>query len=50
MFAEEGIINTVKILWNIFSHEPSRKRVLAMRSVFQKYHPELGYIILCATA
>lgn len=50
MFAEEGVINTAKVLWNIFSHQPSRKRVIAMRSVFQKYRQELGYIILCALA
>jgi cyclopropane fatty-acyl-phospholipid synthase-like methyltransferase len=50
MFQDEGIVNTVRILGNVLTHEPIRKRLLEMRSVFQKYRHELGYIILCAVA
>lgn len=50
MFQDEGIVNTVEILVNILTQEPLRKRILEMRSVFQKYRNELGYIILCAVA
>ncbi len=48
MFQDEGVVNTLQILWNILTHESIRKRVLEMRSIFQKYRHELGYIILCA--
>jgi cyclopropane fatty-acyl-phospholipid synthase-like methyltransferase len=50
MFQDEGIVNTVRILVNVLTNEPIRKRLLEMRSVFQKYHHELGYIILCTVA
>jgi cyclopropane fatty-acyl-phospholipid synthase-like methyltransferase len=50
MVQDEGIANTIRILWNIFTQQPIRKRVLAMRRVFHKYRHELGYIILCAIA
>ncbi|MBZ8179822.1 SAM-dependent methyltransferase [Oscillatoria salina] len=49
MIIDEGLGNTLKIGWNIFTHPPIRQRVLQMRAVFQKYRHELGYIILCAT-
>jgi predicted O-methyltransferase YrrM len=49
MIIDEGLGNTLKIGWNIFTHPPIRQRVLQMREVFQKYRHELGYIILCAT-
>ena len=47
---DEGIVNTIRILGNVLTHKPIRTRVLEMRSVFQKYRNELGYIILCAVA
>ncbi|MDM9384869.1 class I SAM-dependent methyltransferase [Chlorogloeopsis sp. ULAP01] len=50
MFEDEGISNTIRILWNILTNEPIRKRVLEMRQVFKKYRRELGYIIFCAVA
>ncbi|MEB3179898.1 MAG: methyltransferase domain-containing protein [Nostocaceae cyanobacterium] len=50
IFQEEGIVNSLRIFWNILTHPPIRKRVLEMRSIFQKYRQELGYIILCAVA
>lgn len=50
MFQDEGIINTLRILGNILTREPIRQRVLEMRRVFNKYHEELGYILICTTA
>lgn len=45
---DEGIIDTMRILWNILSCPELRERVLAMRRVFQQYQQDLGYIVLCA--
>ncbi|MBW4554577.1 MAG: methyltransferase domain-containing protein [Trichormus sp. ATA11-4-KO1] len=50
MFQDEGIFNTMQILWNILTQKSIRQRVLEMRHVFKKFHPELGYIIMCAVA
>ena len=50
MFEDEGIVDTIWILDNVLTHESTRTRVLEMRSVFQKYRNELGYINLCAVA
>ena len=47
---DEGIANTVKILWNVLTRPAIRKRILEMRGVFQKYRHQLGYIILYAVA
>ena len=48
MLQDEGIIDTMRILWNILSCPQLRERVLAMRRVFQQYQQDLGYIVLCA--
>ena len=50
MVRDEGIIGTARIWWNVLTKPPLRKRVLAMRSVFQQYQQDLGYIVLCAIA
>lgn len=50
MLQEEGVLNTMRILWNILTQQSIRKRVVEMRHVFQKYRNELGYIIMCAVA
>ncbi len=50
MFQDEGVFNTIQILWNILTHKSIRQRVLEMRQVFNKYSQELGYIIVCAVA
>lgn len=50
MVRDEGAIATARIVWNILTQPPLRKRVLAMRHVFQKYQQDLGYIVLCALA
>ncbi|MBD2308240.1 class I SAM-dependent methyltransferase [Chroococcidiopsis sp. FACHB-1243] len=48
MLADEGIFNSICILWNILTRSQIRQRVLTMRQVFQKYRQDLGYIILSA--
>ncbi|MCX7592779.1 MAG: class I SAM-dependent methyltransferase [Fischerella sp.] len=50
MLQDEGVANTIRILWNILTQETIRKRVLEMRRVFHKYRHELGYIIFCAAS
>ncbi len=50
MLRDEGAIGTARILWNVLTQPSLRKRVLAMRRVFQKYQQDLGYIVLCAIA
>ncbi|MDZ8052754.1 MAG: SAM-dependent methyltransferase [Aulosira sp. ZfuVER01] len=47
---DEGILNTMRILWNILTQQSIRKRVLEMRQVFHQYRHELGYIIMCAVS
>lgn len=48
MIRDEGLLSTARILWNVLIHPPIRKRVLAMRRVFQQYQQDLGYIVLLA--
>ncbi len=50
MLRDEGAIATARILWNILTQPALRKRVLAMRHVFQTYQQDLNYIVLCAIA
>ena len=50
MVRDEGAIASAQILWNVLTQPPLRKRVLAMRRVFQHYQQDLGYIVLCAIA
>ncbi|NJK53052.1 MAG: class I SAM-dependent methyltransferase [Leptolyngbyaceae cyanobacterium SU_3_3] len=50
MLRDEGAIGTARIFWNVLTQPPLRKRVLAMRRVFQKYQQDLGYIVLCTIA
>lgn len=48
MIQDEGILPTVKILWNLLVHPGLRQRVLQMRQVFTHYRQDLGYIVICA--
>lgn len=50
MFQDEGIVNTLRIIGNILTREPIRRRVLEMRRVINKYRNKLGYILILATA
>lgn len=47
---DEGILPTLKIVWNVLTKPFIRRRVLTMRRVFKKYQNDLGYIVLCAVA
>lgn len=49
MLRDEGLPGTTKILWNILTQPRLRRRILAMRQVFQQYRTDLGHILLCAT-
>jgi len=48
MLQDEGLVRTVRILWNILSRSQIRDRILAMRRVFQHYQQDLGYIVISA--
>jgi predicted O-methyltransferase YrrM len=48
MIQDEGLMNTVRIFWNILTQPDLRKRVLGMRRAFHQYRQDLGYIVLCA--
>lgn len=50
MLQDEGIIDTVRIVWNILTRSPIRERVLQMRRAFNQHQQDLGYIALCAIA
>lgn len=45
---DEGILRTLKILFNILTHPKERKRIMAMRRVFRKYQPHLNAISIVA--
>ncbi|MEG3437258.1 class I SAM-dependent methyltransferase [Pannus brasiliensis CCIBt3594] len=45
---DEGILDTLKIAWNLLARPDLRQRVLEMREVFDRYRHELGYILLLA--
>jgi cyclopropane fatty-acyl-phospholipid synthase-like methyltransferase len=45
---DEGILRTVKIAWNILTNPDLRHRILQIRSSFQQYQNQLGYIIFWA--
>lgn len=42
---DEGLGNTLQIVWNVLTHPSIRQRVLAMRHVFQRYQQDLNYVI-----
>jgi cyclopropane fatty-acyl-phospholipid synthase-like methyltransferase len=48
LLRDEGIVNTLRILWNLSRQPLLRSRVWVMRRVFQQYQQDLGYIILTA--
>jgi predicted O-methyltransferase YrrM len=45
---EEGIFDSLKMAWNLFTRPALRQRVLEMHDVFTRYRHELGYILLLA--
>ncbi len=47
---DEGVIDTLRIFWNVLTKPPIRERVLAMRRAFHQHREDLGYIVFCAIA
>jgi cyclopropane fatty-acyl-phospholipid synthase-like methyltransferase len=47
---DEGVFDTVRIVWNILTRSPIRERVLQMRRAFKQHQQDLGYIAICAIA
>lgn len=45
---DEGFLRAIRFAWNVVRHPVARRRVLAMRSVFRKYHKHLAAIALVA--
>jgi cyclopropane fatty-acyl-phospholipid synthase-like methyltransferase len=48
IFQDEGIVDTVRIFWNVLTQAPIRERVLEMRCTFKQHEQDLGYIVLSA--
>ncbi|WP_036489425.1 cyclopropane-fatty-acyl-phospholipid synthase family protein [Myxosarcina sp. GI1] len=45
MVRDEGLLGTVKIIWNILTNPHLRQRILQMRRVFQQKGKNIGYIV-----
>lgn len=45
---DEGVLRTLKIIFNILTHPNERKRILAMRNTFRKYNKQLNAIAIIA--
>jgi len=48
MIADEGVAQTLRIVWNIAGNSAARGRILAMRKVFRKYRKEMAAIEMIA--
>lgn len=45
---DEGLLRTLRFLWNVATHAAARRRVVTMRRVFRKYDRHLAAIALVA--
>ena len=45
MIQDEGLLGTIKIVWNILINPNLRQRVLKMRRNFQQQRNNIGYIV-----
>jgi predicted O-methyltransferase YrrM len=45
---DEGLIRTLKIVWNVLTNSSLRQRILQMRRIFQQHQNDLGYIVFWA--
>lgn len=45
---DEGLFRAIRFVWNVAKNPVARRRVLAMRRVFRKYHEHLAAITLTA--
>lgn len=48
MIKDEGLLRTIKIVFNLFTHPKALKRILAMRQVFTRYKEHLNAVSLVA--
>jgi cyclopropane fatty-acyl-phospholipid synthase-like methyltransferase len=48
IFQDEGMINAIRLFWNIISHPVLRDRVLTIRQVLTQHRQNLGYVTLYA--
>ncbi len=48
MIDDEGLLRTMKIIFNVLTHKEERKRILHMRKVFRKYEEHLCSVCLVA--
>lgn len=48
IFSDEGFFRTLKIGWNILTHQAARQRVMQMRKVFRQYQKHLNAIVVIA--
>lgn len=48
MLADEGLLRTLKIVFNMLTHPKERKRILAMRKVFREHQQHLNAVCLVA--
>jgi ubiquinone/menaquinone biosynthesis C-methylase UbiE len=46
---DEGLGNTLRIVWNVLTQASIRQRVFAMRKTFQQYQQDLNYVIFVLT-
>jgi len=46
---DEGVFETVKIIWNILTHPNLRQKIAKMRRDFQQHQNHLGYIVFFAS-
>lgn len=45
---DEGLINTLKIGYNIFTHPTARRKIKNMRNIFRQYEPQLNAFAIIA--
>jgi ubiquinone/menaquinone biosynthesis C-methylase UbiE len=48
MIADEGVANTLRIVWRAVRDRPARRRMLEMRAVFRKHAARLSAVALIA--
>lgn len=49
MIKNEGLINSMRIMYKMISNSQNRKRMMAVQNAFGKYNDYLGYGIFCYT-
>jgi SAM-dependent methyltransferase len=46
---DEGLLNTLRLIWNLLTQPQLRQRVWQMRQTFQQVAPDMAYLIIAAT-